>query len=143
MPGFFGALSASPAMMQIQELNNLPEHFVSLIKEANPDVFTPRYHQIDTELRFLDILEMYAGCARVSTFCSQAISFWKVLECQHVEIRDFGYSPEAHMQVRSFDVALDPTHDVLTKEGKLQCVLTAISTCHWVLYGKQFANRII
>ena len=58
-------------MQQIAELNQLPSDFLELVREANGEVLTPVFHQIDYPGRFLDLVEVYAGSARITSMCSQ------------------------------------------------------------------------
>ena len=58
-------------MLAINEINQLPGEIVELLGEANPDVFRPCYHALDFDGRFIDVIEQYAGCARIATLCGQ------------------------------------------------------------------------
>ena len=59
-------------MTAIAALRAMPETFVELLMEANPACFTMDYHSMDTPLRPLDLVEMYSGSARISTFAEKA-----------------------------------------------------------------------
>ena len=58
-------------MLAVNQLRQLPQSFQQLLDEANGDVWRPEFHHLDYPGRFLDLVEVYAGSARISTLCSQ------------------------------------------------------------------------
>ena len=58
-------------MTALQELRNMPESFLELVNAACPAALTPAFHEPGYEGRFVDVMEMYSGSARLSSFCSK------------------------------------------------------------------------
>ena len=61
-------------MAAVQQLLQMPEFFVELLREACPQVLSPTFHHLDHEGRYLDLMEMYSGSGRLAAFCSKATS---------------------------------------------------------------------
>ena len=80
---FFGAMAAAlPAVFPlappadittaIAMLDALDDDFKSILKEAAPELWDERYHLPHSPFRSLDMVEMYAGCSRLSRACEEA-----------------------------------------------------------------------
>ena len=55
----------------VQQLLQLPEHFLELLRVAAPQALTSGFHTLDCDMRDADLLEMYCGSARVASLCSR------------------------------------------------------------------------
>ena len=57
--------------MALQQLQQMPDAFLELLRTAAPQCLTPEFHTMDYPGRYLDLLEMCCGSGRLASLCSK------------------------------------------------------------------------